>query len=388
MDLIENRLNEFYKYLSSQSEKMIGYPANQDYDYSKLYDFFKLSINNIGDPLSDGPYKVKAHEFEKEVIEFVVKLTGQKDQNFWGYVTNGGTEGNMYGLYVARELYPKGVVYYSQSAHYSIPKILKLLNMPSIAIRSDECGCMCLKDLKETLAIHRTKVPIILATLGTTMFGALDPLKEIQELIRSMAFPNHYIHVDAALSGFILPFIENAPRFGLDSGVHSFSISGHKMLGSPMPCGIVVARKDYVDRVGSSVEYIGALDTTLSGSRNGHSTLLLWYAIEKNKKIGFKNMIQRCLEVAEYTYSELSKRGLNPYLAKHSITVVFDRPSEKMINKWQLAYQGDKAHIITMPHVSKLLIDEFLKDLDKSMEKNSSKTPDTSGDYVNCAPSL
>lgn len=362
MENATKRLKDFYNYLELSSEKMIGYPANQVFDYSPLYDFFKLCINNIGDPLSDGPYKVKAHEFEKEVVEFIADITGIKDDNFWGYVTNGGTEGNMYGLYVAREMFPDSIVYYSKEAHYSIPKILKLLKMPSIAINTIECGEICLDDLKESLKINRTKTPIILATIGTTMKGAIDPVEKILKLIKDLSFPNHYIHCDSALGGMILPFCDEAERFGLADGVHSLSISGHKMLGSPMPCGIVLARKDFVDRIGQSVEYIGSIDTTLSGSRNGHTTLLLWYAIQKHGKDGFKKLINTCLENADYLIEELADKGIKAWRNKHSITVVFPRPCEKLIHKWQIAIQGDTAHIITMPQVTKDQVNKFIAD--------------------------
>ncbi|MBT4790675.1 MAG: histidine decarboxylase [Halobacteriovoraceae bacterium] len=367
MENYQRRLKEFYTYLQAKTERMIGYPSNQVYDYSELYDFFKLSINNLGDPLSNGPFKVKAHEFEKEVIEFVAEITGVADNNFWGYVTNGGTEGNMYGLYVAREMYPDSIVYYSEEAHYSIPKVLKLLKMPSIAISTNSNGEMDLKDLKNVLQVNRTKVPIFMATIGTTMKGAVDSVKGIQNCVRELAFPNHYIHCDSALSGMILPFCETAPGFGIIDGVHSFSISGHKMFGSPMPCGVVVAKKDYVDRIGSSIEYIGALDTTLSGSRNGHTPLLLWYAIKKHGFEGYKTTVQGCLAVADHIIDELAKHDIKAWRNKFSVTVIIPRPSQHIIDKWQIAIQNDIAHIVSMPHVTKEQIDLFIIDYVKDM---------------------
>ncbi len=367
MENYEKRLQDFYHYLEGKRENMIGYPANFSYDYSALYDFFKLSINNIGDPLSDGPYKLKAHVFEKEVVEFIADTTGISNNDFWGYVTNGGTEGNMYGLYVARETYPDSIVYYSKEAHYSIPKILKLLKMPSIAIHSNEWGEMDMHDLRSVLQINRTKTPIFLATIGTTMKGAVDSIVGIQNLVKELAFPNHYIHADAALGGMILPFVADAPGFGLSSGVHSLSISGHKMFGSPMPCGVVLAKKTLVDRIGNCIEYIGAVDTTLSGSRNGHSTLLLWYTIKKNGPAGFRKMIASSISMADYLIEKLKTIGIHAWRHQYSITVVFPKPSdENLINKWQLATQGDMAHIITMPHVTKHHIDEFILDFKKN----------------------
>ena len=46
------------------------------------------------------------------------------------------------------------------------------------------------------------------------------------------------------------------------------AISGHKMIGSPLPCGVALTRRDYVSRIARSIEYVGVLDTTLTGSRN------------------------------------------------------------------------------------------------------------------------
>ena len=38
----------------------------------------------------------------------------------------------MYGLYLGRELFPDGVVYFSQDTHYSVVKILSVLKARNI----------------------------------------------------------------------------------------------------------------------------------------------------------------------------------------------------------------------------------------------------------------
>ena len=62
-----------------------------------------------------------------------VQLTEGPAASTWGYCTNGGTEGNMYGLFLARELHPEGLVYYSEDTHYSVNKILRCLHLTRIA---------------------------------------------------------------------------------------------------------------------------------------------------------------------------------------------------------------------------------------------------------------
>ena len=107
----------------------------------------------------------------------------------------------------------------------------------------------------------------------------------------------------------ILPFVEDAPAFGFDSGIDSIAISGHKFIGSPIPCGIAVAKKENVDHIARAIEYVGSLDTTLTGSRNGITPIFLWYALKTRGSEHFKLMVQQCFEIADYAISELKHIG-------------------------------------------------------------------------------
>ena len=57
----------------------------------------------------------------------------------------------MYGLYMAREMFPQGVVYFSQDTHYSVLKNLRVLNYRNIMIRSLDNGEIDYTDLRETI---------------------------------------------------------------------------------------------------------------------------------------------------------------------------------------------------------------------------------------------
>ncbi|WP_218279902.1 pyridoxal-dependent decarboxylase [Verrucomicrobium spinosum] len=93
-------------------------------------------------------------------------------------------------------------------------------------------------DLRETLRIHRDVPPIIFANIGTTMKGAVDNLHKIRAILDELAITNAYLHADAALSGMILPFVADPQPWDFAGGADSISISGHKFLGSPLPCGV------------------------------------------------------------------------------------------------------------------------------------------------------
>ncbi len=359
----QQKLDNLHKTLLDKRPGLIGYPCNDRFDYSPLYKFLEMSINNVGDPYSKSSYKLNTAEIEREVIDYFAKLVKAPQDNFWGYCTNGGTEGNMYGLFLARELYPEATFYYSQETHYSVGKILRCLNLPSIMIRSNPDGTMDLNDLRESLRLNRTSPPIICANIGTTMKGAVDDIDGINDIFQDLAIPRKYLHADCALSGMILPFVNDAPAWNFSHGVDSLSISGHKMIGSPIPCGVVLAKKDNMTRIAQSVEYIGSMDTTLTGSRNGIAPLFLWYAIKKFGQSGFCQMIQQCLERAEYAVRELNKAGQHAWRHPYSNTVVFDRPLQSVVETWQLATHGPVSHLITMPNVSTDQVDRLVADI-------------------------
>ena len=357
------RLDAFYLDVEQQTATFAGYPCTDNFDYRELFRFLSFPLNNVGDPFNQCIYNLHTREFECEVVEWFARLMHAPNENWWGYVTNGGTEGNLYGLYLARELYPEGMVYFSQDTHYSVSKNLRLLRMPHIMIRSLPSGEIDYEDLNETLRIHRDVPPIIFANIGTTMTERVDDIDRIQGLLQDLAIPHSYIHADAALCGMTLPFIKGAPRFDFAAGIHSLSISGHKLIGSPVPCGVVLALKQNVDRIARSIEYVGTLDTTITGSRNAITPLMLWYAIRTRGVEGFSQIVNECLACAEYAVEKLNAMDIAAWRNPHAITVVLPKPSPVVLEKWQLAVQGDLAHIMVMPHVTREKIDHILGDI-------------------------
>ena len=62
----------------------------------------------------------------------------------------------MYGLYLARELHPEGMLYFSEEAHYSILKNALLLNLPHTTVKRRNDGEIDYDDLRDMLTVHRT----------------------------------------------------------------------------------------------------------------------------------------------------------------------------------------------------------------------------------------
>ena len=286
-DLSEQAHFQLDSYTADRSEAktFVGYPCTTTFDYSPLYRLLQYPLNNVGDPYIDSTYRVNSKEIEREVLAWFADLTDADPDNFWGYVTNGGP-GPVWALPGTRTD-ARRTRLLCEETHYSVSKNLRMLKIPSITNRAQSNGELDYADLKATIRIHREIPPIILANIGTTMKEAVDDVVRIRKILRDLAIPRSYIHCDAALDGMILPFVEGGPTWDFQAGIDSLAISGHKLIGSPVPCGIVLANKQNVDRIARSIEYIGTLDTTVTGSRNGITPLFLWYAIQTYGREGF-----------------------------------------------------------------------------------------------------
>ena len=290
-------------------------------------------------------------------------------ENYWGYVTGGGTEGNMYGLYLGRQTFPDAVAYYSKAAHYSIKKNLNILRIESCEIDTGDLDVMNYDDLREK--IDPSRPAIILASIGTTMMQARDDISKIQSILAELKVKDKYIHCDAALDGMIAPFLDPKPAFDFSDGADSIAVSGHKFIGCPIPCGIVLCKRNNVEAISKFIPYINGYDETIPGSRNGITPLFLWYTISKLGYEGLRQRAMKCLSVASYGFARLKDSGIDVRRHPNTITLIFPKPQDWVVRKWQLATQGDLAHILTVPGVECHHLDEFIHDYLESLSSDS-----------------
>lgn len=365
------KLNRFQTEAAGKTKTQLGYPLNLSADYTELFKEFDFSLllNNIGDPVTT--YSASNRFiFEKEVLEYFADLYLLDHRKMRGYVTSGGSEGNLYGLYLGRENYPEGTLLFSETSHYSIPKYAKMLRLPHKTIKSQTNGEIDYHNFEKNIVKLSNKPLIINLNIGTTMSGAIDSIDNIWQILKKHKIQNYYIHCDAALFGAMIPFIHIKNPVNFTQNIGSLSISGHKFLGTPTPCGVVLTRNEYVAKVNSIPGYTGSEDTTILGSRSGHAPIFLWYAIKSRNKATIKKTVNDCIQLAEYLNSRLDELKLTPILNHDSNIVMFDKPSDSIVAKWKLAVEKNKAHVVVMPHVSKEMLDQFINDLNKS---NNSK---------------
>lgn len=136
--------------------------------------------------------------------------------------------------------------YVSEDAHYSIDKTVAMLGLGLRWLRripADERGCMRPDDLRAALEADRAAghLPVaVVATSGTTVQGAFDPIDPIADVCEAHGV---WLHVDGAWGGSFLLHPRARRRL---SGLHradSFTWDAHKMLGVPLSCSVALFRE-------------------------------------------------------------------------------------------------------------------------------------------------
>lgn len=373
---------EAQTYLKEQTTQdrdyMFGYPSNMTKE-SSLISYLRwiesqlYYINSCGSPYSEGNYRMSKRSKELAIINKVMTNLNMNKDEFWGYITTGGTEGNLWGIREGYTKYPEGKLYFSEDTHYSALKGATILPhakyevIPSIQGHIDKE-----KLLKAIFADPNAKKNgvILLLNYGTTTYGSIDDIPAIINELTTKKIP-YYLHVDAALYGGIPHNQLASPNEELQHiialGLDSISISLHKYLGLPKTNGLLLAKTQNNSQF---IEYIGQNDVTLCGSRDFLPFTTLQKITEQYERTSpeeyHKNisLFETSLKEAHIPYEKGTPNG-NIFVLK--------KPSDKLCKKYQLATfnynNSDKAHIIIFPFHKSTIIKELIKDLKEDFKE-------------------
>jgi histidine decarboxylase len=344
----------------------IGFPGATDQSFGHLAAVLTGELlNNVGDPADPGHSRSHTKAIEQQVITVIADLLRAPPAR-WGYVTTGSTEAVLHAMHEARLRYGDDIVVYaSDAAHYCVPKAARLLKLRLVQVSTYATGGMNVAVLRSALAARAHRAAVIVATAGTTMSEAVDDVAAIADVCDVLGITRRRLHVDAALAGIPLALLPDTerPAFDFPSGATSMSLSGHKFLGTLMPCGILI-HAGSPDAMGDEhIGYIGAADTTITGSRSGHTPLLLWDVLTRLGHAGLAARARASRDLAAYTHDQLQAIGWPSRRNPHAFTVTLDQPPKTTLDKWALATDGRTAHVICMPGITHDQIDEFIADL-------------------------
>jgi tyrosine decarboxylase/aspartate 1-decarboxylase len=228
---------------------------------------------------------------EKEAVGEIAGMYGWK--NFLGHLCGGGTMANLEALWVAGQLHPGKKILASEQAHYTHGRISGVLQLPFEVVACDSRGRINASALAKR--VERGDVGTVVATMGTTATGSVDPLPDILAIREKHAFR---VHADAAYGGYFVlteNLEEEAKRaFARVGEADSIVIDPHKHGLQPYGCGCVFFRDAGVGRLykhDSPYTYFSSAELhlgeiSLECSRPGAAAAALWATRRIRARIG------------------------------------------------------------------------------------------------------
>jgi aromatic-L-amino-acid/L-tryptophan decarboxylase len=290
-----------------------------------------LPIGVVGDALAScfdvnlAVYAGAASEIEEQAVRWVGELIGFPVGG--GAFTSGGTISNLTALAAARERALPGArehgmagmrpaVYCSQEAHYSVMRAVELLGIGSRSVRAlaiDDHRRLRAGAVAEAIDRDRADgvTPVaVVATAGTTLTGAIDPIDELADVCSRRGV---WLHVDGAYGVAAAAVPRMSESFaGLDRA-DSVSLDAHKWLYLPKACGVIAVRRreDLHHSFAHDEGYLPherdephAVDVTLEYSRPFRA-LKLWLAFRVHGAEAFRRAIDRNLRQASLLHAEI-----------------------------------------------------------------------------------
>ena len=221
-------------------------------------------------------------EMEIEAVRQIGAMFGWAE--YLGHLTSSGTMANLEALWVAGQFEPRRRIVGSEQAHYTHRRISAVLKLEYAEIPADSRGRMSMEALEAEL--RKGDVGTVVATLGTTAIGAVDPLDEILTLKQRYGFR---VHVDAAYGGYFKLISETLGEpakcaYAAIGQADSIVVDPHKHGLQPYGCGCVLFRDPAVGRFykhDSPYTYFTSKqlhlgEISLECSRAGAAAVALW----------------------------------------------------------------------------------------------------------------
>jgi aromatic-L-amino-acid decarboxylase len=265
--------------------------------------------------------------FERQALRWVAELTGF-GRPFDGVFAAGGTISNLTALAAAREQALPGfrwnggdgrtlALYCSADAHYSVRRAAELLAIGGRNVRALQLDgrrrmspAALTRALRDDLRAGVVPVAVV-ATAGTTLTGAVDPLDELAEICAAHGV---WLHVDGAYG---LPAAATASAGELFRGldrVDSATVDAHKWLAVPKACSVLLVRDGaalertfghHESYMPHDAELTHPVDRTLEYSRPLRA-LKLWLAFRVHGAAAFRAAIERNLAQARLLHRLLA----------------------------------------------------------------------------------
>jgi len=325
-------------------------------------------------------------EIEREVLKMIaIDLFKAKENNFDGYISPGGTEANIQAIWMYRNFFMKqeqakleeiGIIA-SEDTHYSIPKAANLLMLDYLKIPIDKFSRKIdenqLKNIVLASLAKGKKFFIVVANMGTTMFGSVDNPNIYTDFLEEYHL-SYQLHIDGAYGGFVYPFSEEENTINFENDkISSLTIDAHKMLQAPYGTGIFICRKGLMENVMTKdAEYIEGFDFTLCGSRSGANAVAVWTILTTYGPHKWFEKVSVLKMRTNWLCKQLDLLGIHYFREPkmNIVTIQAEYISPKIAKKYNLVPQKHNENnqwykIVLMEHVELEHLKDFTVELSK-----------------------
>ena len=234
-----------------------------------LAELFVAAVNSSMDTFDQS---VGATFIERRLVEWTAARIGYgADDAPDGVFTSGGSQSNLQGLLLARGRHERVPaerlrILASAESHFSVQKSARLLGLGEdsvVSIPTDARHRLDPAALERSLAactalgLHPMAV---VATAGTTDFGAIDPLDAVADLARAY---DAWLHVDAAYGGGLLVSPTRRARLQGIERADSVTVDFHKTFFQPVSSSAIIVRDRATLRPATwHADYLNPRETT------------------------------------------------------------------------------------------------------------------------------
>lgn len=236
-------------------------------------------------------------ELELRTVDWVRQLLGLPD-GWHGHIEDTASTSTLAALIAARHVTGRNVVVCSEHAHSSVEKAARMLGMELRKIEADDELRM------RTTGLELSDVAAVVATVGSTSFASVDPVRELAEAAHAAGA---WLHVDAAYAGSSWICEEERPSQDGVELADSLVVNPHKWLMVPMDCSLLWTSRpeDLRSAFSLTPEYLRTDDDTYALSDYGPAlgrrfrSLKLWTVLRCYGREGLQRLLREHVRLAQ-----------------------------------------------------------------------------------------
>lgn len=340
---------------------------------------------------------------ESEVVSMTANLLNAPDTAA-GNMTSGGTESIICAMKAAKKYAkqknkklqkPNAVL--PATAH---PAFMKAADYLEIELRIVPCiGEALSPDLAQMEKLIDDNTIILVGSAPAYPHGLIDPLIDINEIALRK---NVWLHVDACVGGYLLPFLEQLgePILPFDfrlAGVNSISLDIHKYGYGAKGSSTILYRNSELRKNQYYVytEWPGGLyaSPSVTGTRPGGAVAAAWAIMKYLGQDGYRDITKNTLVAAKKIQAAINNiEGLK--VIGTPLTTVFSFMSTGSIDiyrlgdelteaGWHLDRQLTPASLhLTVSNGNIAFVDEFIADVETAVAKLSERSISNFGDKL------